>query len=161
VRQPSQRRYSIARAIQPVVQVLEQRRLLSATVTLDGLTSANLATGDATGVQQRPAVSFKGSSGVMAWTDDNASGGSGTDVVARRFDATGGWASDPFLVNTTTTGNQDSPTVATADDGSFVIACADGNNVRARRFDTAGSAVGANFTVSTDATVAKSDVAIR
>src|SRR4051794_35661839 len=91
-----QRRHSIVRhaarrAVQPVLQLLEQRRLLSASVVLDNLTNHNPATGDSTGVQQKPVVAFKGSTGVMAWTDDNASGGSGTDIVARRFDAAGEW----------------------------------------------------------------------
>jgi hypothetical protein len=82
--QRQQRRHSIVRnAVQPaVLQLLEQRRLLSASVVLDNLTNHNLATGDSTGVQQKPVVAFKGTTGVMAWTDDNASGGSGTDIVA-------------------------------------------------------------------------------
>jgi hypothetical protein len=47
-----------------------------------------------------------------------------------------------------------------ADDGSFAVAWADGNNVRARRFDTAGDPTGNNFTVSTNSTVAKSNVTL-
>jgi hypothetical protein len=163
VRQQQRRQSSssiVRSAVQPILESLEKRRLLSASVVLNNINSPALGPADTTGVQQRPVVSFKGSTGVMAWTDSNASGGSGVDIVARRFNASGDWSSDPFTANTTTGGDQASPAVAVADDGSFVIAWADGNNVRARRFDTAGSAVGNNFTVSTDSTNAKSNVAV-
>ena len=124
MRQQQQRRHSsvVNNAIQPVVENLEKRRLLSASVVLNNINNPALGPADSTGVQQRPAVSFKGTGGVLAWTDDNASGGSGVDTVARRFDASGEWTRAPFTVNTTTGGDQASPAVAVADDGSFVIA---------------------------------------
>src|SRR5206468_3771211 len=62
--------------------------------------------------------------------------------------------SGEFLVNTTTTDNQDVPTVAVGADGSFVIAWAStnqdgsGKGIYAQKFDASGAAVGAEFRVS-------------
>src|SRR5262249_47666446 len=84
-----------------------------------------------------------------------AGDGSGWGVYARRLDSSGHFLGDEFLVNSTTTGDQVSPAVVVAADGSFVIAWAsnnlDGNgwDVYARRVDANGKQVGEEFRVNT------------
>jgi Ca2+-binding RTX toxin-like protein len=151
---------TVVRAVNPVLENLEQRRLLAASVVLDPFADPSRATADATGSQTTPEMSFNGGVGVVAWTDNNAAGGAGVDVVARRFDSAGAWAGDAFRVNTTTAGDQGAPDVAVADDGSFVVAWADGANVRAQRYAANGTAAGSEITANTNTATNKRDATI-
>ena len=70
-----------------------------------------------------------------------------------------------FRVNTTTSGNQQSPTVAMDDDGDFVVAWAStdpisGYGIFAQRFNAAGVKQGGEFRVSAIAFAAQRDPAI-
>lgn len=90
---------------------------------------------------------------VVVWAGYPA-GGSGKDVVARRYDGTGAPLGAEFLVNTYTTGNQFSPDVAMDPDGNFVVAWestgqdGSGNGVFGRRFDGSGNFVGTEFPIN-------------
>jgi hypothetical protein len=74
--------------------------------------------------------------------------------LARRFDAAGAPRGGEFRANTYTTGLVILPRVASAADGSFVVAWSGrpgyttANDVIARRFDAQGSPVGAEFRVN-------------
>ncbi|VAV87222.1 hypothetical protein MNBD_ALPHA06-2140 [hydrothermal vent metagenome] len=88
---------------------------------------------------------------IIAWTDGSQTGGdlSGNAVRAQNYDAAGAPQGGEFLVNTTTTSDQEFPSVATLNNGSFVIAWRDssrtggdtgsGSAVRADVFSGAGT----------------------
>jgi hypothetical protein len=108
-----------------------------------------------TGDQAAPAIAADlAGDFVVVWVD--VTDGSSTSIQGRRF-AAAGFASPQgaeFRVNTTTTGGQDSPSVARDSTGAFVVAWSafqDGSqrSVHARRYDAAGAPVGLEFRVNT------------
>jgi hypothetical protein len=85
-------------------------------------------------------------------TDEGADG-SGTAVVARRFDPQGAALGDDIAVNTYTTGDQTHPVVAAAAGGFVVVWSSDGQDgaaegVFAQRFDAEGEKAGEEFAVN-------------
>lgn len=84
---------------------------------------------------------------VVAWTDYNSADGSGTAIAARVFHADGTAASDSFVVNERTSGDQQSPSVAAIGGGGFVIGWEGPDGIEARTFtDTDGSSTSPLFT---------------
>ena len=116
------------------------------------------------GVQLSPAIAgLTGGGFVIAWQDRSMTGGDldGDAIRAQRYDASGGPQGAEFLVNTTTTSHQVSPTVAGLAGGGFVIAWQDqsktagtsaNDDVRAQLYDAAGTAHGTEFVVNTTMT---------
>lgn len=101
---------------------------------------------------------------VVAWSSQNQDG-SGAGVYARRYDASGTALSGEFLVNTTTSLDQDSPSVAMADDGRFIIVwtgngSGDSSGIFGRLYDKTGSAVGNEFLINTSTFGTQSDAAV-
>ena len=90
---------------------------------------------------------------VVAWTSVNQDG-SGSGVYARRYDAAGTALGNEFLVNTTTTGNQDSPVVAMASKGRFLVVwegqgAGDLDGVFGQCYNVNGTAIGAEVLINT------------
>ena len=81
---------------------------------------------------------------VVGWTDGTESDGdtSGTSVRAQVFNADGSKSGTDFLVNTTTTSFQQSPTIAALSNGHFVVTWDDGSQTGG---DTSGTAVRAQI----------------
>jgi hypothetical protein len=114
-----------------------------------------------TNYQTRPAVaSDPAGNFVVVWETyvgegGTSSDGSGRAVVGQRYSSDGNQAGTEFVVNTYTTGNQDTADVTMADDGSFVVVWqsfgqdTSGEGVFAQRFGTSGSPAGAEFRVNT------------
>ena len=120
--------------------------------------------------QWEPAVAIDADGDfVITWTSEVAdmagSGGSQTDIFARRFSPTEYNASDPipsvkalgneFLVNTFTTGAQTTPSVGMDADGNFVITWSSigedvshFNGVTAQRYNRDGDQLGGQFLVN-------------
>jgi hypothetical protein len=108
--------------------------------------------------QQDPAVAADGRGDyLVAWQSGS---GSGWDIYAQRYDASGNRLGGEFLVNTTTAGNQPAPAVAADAAGDFLIAWQSqspggrwsshtGWDVFAQRFDPTGTVVGSEFRVNT------------
>ena len=101
-------------------------------------------------------VAADGSGGFrVAWFGVGPPGGSGYDVLLRRYDALGTPAGSEFRVNTYTTNAQRRPIVASNAAGDFVVAwmshSQDGNygGIFGQRFDAAGGPVGGEFAVNT------------
>ena len=66
------------------------------------------------GSQANPAVATDAAGGsIVVWSSYFSSPGRSNDVLARRFDALGGFAGDEFQVNVLSEGNQTEPAVAT------------------------------------------------
>ncbi|MEX0283995.1 MAG: Ig-like domain-containing protein [Paracoccaceae bacterium] len=96
---------------------------------------------------------------VATWvTSDFAADGSDWAIKAQRFDAAGAKVGAEFLVNTEATNRQHVPTVATLDNGNFVIAwhthdtAQDGSSraIKARIYDSNGVAAQGEFLVNSE-----------
>ena len=109
--------------------------------------------------QTFPAVAMAADTGafVVVWESEGQDGSS-TGVYGQRYDADGVAQGDEFLVNTTTSGDQQTAAVAMAADGSFVVAWEsygqDGDlwGVYAQRYDADGETLGSEFQVNTTTT---------
>ena len=88
------------------------------------------------------------------------------NVYAQRFNADGTVAGSEFLVNTTTTGWQESPSIAMDADGDFAVAWVssgqDGSSggIYAQRYSADGSTAGGEFAVNTYTTDSQSSPSI-
>ena len=88
---------------------------------------------------------------LVVWSSYSQDGGSG-GIFGQRFNATGGPLGSEFQINTTTSGNQASPTAAMDAAGNFVVVW-QGPGIRdedifAQRFDPNGLSVGVEFQVN-------------
>jgi S-layer family protein len=106
-----------------------------------------------TGAQQRPSIAVRPDGDFVIVYESAAGDGSYTGVLGRRFDATGAALGGEFQVNTYTTDDQYSPSVAADAKGNFVVVwtSADGssNGVFGQRFEASGARRGAEFQVNT------------
>ena len=92
---------------------------------------------------------------VIVWIDAGGNDGQGNGVYGQLFDASGAKVGSEFLVNTTTAGDQYSPSVAVAPDGSFIVAWegpGSSIDVFAQRFSKTGIKVGPEFLLNTGVT---------
>ena len=112
----------------------------------------------ATKLLSEPSVSaFDGGGFVVTWTDGNQTGGDTSSYAVRGqlFDANGTAVGDEFLVNTTTEGNQSTPSVSALRGGTFVVTWEDGSQAGG---DTSDNAVrGQIFDVIPALTIADPD----
>jgi hypothetical protein len=106
-------------------------------------------------LQTNPNVAMDGAANfVVAWGAASLPGfDSELNVFARRYAAGGAPLGDEFRVNTTTTGQQQHPSIAMAKDGDFVVVWQSNQSLSqydafGRRFDAAGNALGAEFRVN-------------
>jgi hypothetical protein len=105
-----------------------------------------------TGIQVYPKLAADADGDfVVVWQSTGQDGAGGRGVFGQRFDSSGTPLATEFLVNTYTLGNQARPSVASADDGDFVVAWesagidGSGNAVMVQRYDSAGLPQGAAF----------------
>ncbi len=123
------------------------------------------------GNQFEPSVAALSNGGfVISWTDASATGGdvSGQAIRAQRYTSAGATDGAEFLVNTITTGSQNSSAAAGLTNGGFVITWRDSSNspddtssaIRAQRFTSAGAKDGTEFLVNTITTGAQNLPAI-
>ncbi len=107
------------------------------------------------GNQESPSVAMDSAGDfVIAWQSQEEDG-DGYGIYAQRYNPTGITQGSEFLVNTYTTGTQESPSVAMDSSGDFVIAWQsyyeDGSlyGIYAQRYASTGSAQGSEFLVNT------------
>jgi len=97
---------------------------------------------------------------VITWNDEGATGGdtSGDAVRAQIFHHDGTKVGGEFIVNTSTTGDQENSSVTALANGGFVVTWQDGSksggdasglSVKAQLFDAGGHKVGGEFLVNT------------
>jgi hypothetical protein len=110
--------------------------------------------GPTAGDQLSPDVSMNANGEfVVVW---QSADGDGTGIFAQRFDASGTAIGGELLVNTEEQGDQTTPVVAMAADGSFAVAWqsqgqdGDASGIYAQRFDSAGAAQGAELRVNSE-----------
>lgn len=91
---------------------------------------------------------------VIAW-ESKGQDGSGSGIYARLYDANGNPRGLPIRVNSTTRGNQSTPTVDIDAEGNFIIAWTsdrnsndDGSGIFAQRFDPVGGRIGEEFRIN-------------
>ncbi len=118
------------------------------------LSDTTLVNTTARGIQDAPSVAADADGNfVVAWSGRGL--GDRHGVFFRRFAADGSPLDDAeVLVNTTVAGNQHSPSLSVAADGSFVVAwngvgSGDADGVFLRRFDSDGTPLGAEALVNT------------
>ena len=114
-----------------------------------------------TGFQSDPDIqALANGNFVVAWNDVSGTGGDPSQgaVVARLYQPDGTAIGSQFLVNTTTDGKQSLPSIASLDNGGFVVTWADDNPgggdlsvsaIRAQVYQADGTAVGGEFLVNT------------
>lgn len=95
------------------------------------------------GSQANPAVAAGPAGGsIVVWSSYFTSPGRSNDILARRLDASGGFAGDEFVVNSIGAGNQTEPAVAVNAAGGFAVAWQgpglDQDDVYLRLFDPDG-----------------------
>ncbi len=105
------------------------------------------------GLQRTAAVAMAADGrAVVVWRSANLDGG-GAGIAMRRYDAQGTPTGPEVVVNTTVAGSQNSPHVAMAEDGRFVVVWLsddiDGMGVYAQRFSTTGQPLGGEIPVNT------------
>ena len=107
-----------------------------------------VASGSQPQTQADVAVPTKGGTFVVVWTETTDTGPSGTDIRAR-FHGVGGGRGDDFLVNSTTTGDQNQANVVALPDGGFLVTWQDdfAGVVRGQRYDWTANKVGVEFIV--------------
>jgi Ca2+-binding RTX toxin-like protein len=96
---------------------------------------------------------------VVAWTGRNVdvddADDSGTGIYAQRYDTDGAPLNSLLRINTTTTNNQENPSVAIQPDGSFIVVWesqnqdGSGKGVFGQRYNSRGRQVGLEFQVNT------------
>ena len=92
---------------------------------------------------------------VVTWTSSYSQDGSGSGVYGQLYSAAGAPVGSEFRVNTYTTFNQDSPSIAGLSDGGFVVTWrsdrqdGSGDGVFGQRYSAAGGVVGGEFRVNT------------
>jgi uncharacterized repeat protein (TIGR01451 family)/fimbrial isopeptide formation D2 family protein len=110
-----------------------------------------------TGDQNKPAVAMDANGNFVVVWASNAQDGDKHGIYAQRFNSAGVVQGSEFLVNSTTTGNQDDPAAALDANGNFVITWKSDqsgtkNDVYARRYNASGVAQGGEFRVNTSVT---------
>ena len=122
---------------------VQARRYDAAGVSLGGEFRVNTYT---TGNEALPAVGVAGDgSFVVVWQQPD---GDDNGVQGQRFDAAGARLGAEFRVNTATTGNQVSPSIAVRDDGSFVVVWSVSNGELFARTFASNGTPGTQFQVN-------------
>ncbi|HSC46850.1 MAG TPA: Ig-like domain-containing protein [Gammaproteobacteria bacterium] len=94
----------------------------------------------------------------VSWVSFNQDAASGGGIYAQRYNTAGAAQGGEFLVNTTTAGDQDTPSIAMDALGNFAIAWMSpsqdgaGKGVYAQRYAASGSTRGSEFQVNTTTT---------
>jgi Secretion system C-terminal sorting domain len=89
---------------------------------------------------------------IIVWIDYSGSDGQGAGIYGQRFNANGTNAGSEFLVNTSTSGDQFSPSIAVAPDGQFIVAWegpGSSLDIFAQRFDKNGVKIRNEFLLNT------------
>src|SRR3954470_4164651 len=113
-----------------------------------------LANSATAGEQSEPKVVKLASGGfVIIWVDQSGhTDTSGRGVIGQLFDSAGAKVGGEFLVNTTTTGDQDTPSVTALASGGFVVGWSDTSSgsvaLKAQIFDAAGAKSGGELPLS-------------
>ena len=101
-----------------------------------------LANTQTTGSQATPNVTGLSNGGfVIAWQDQNSTSG---DIKGQAYAANGTPTGSEFLINTVTSGNQNTPTITALANGGFVVAwtnqtASSGADVKAQVYDSTGT----------------------
>ncbi len=105
--------------------------------------------------QDEPAIASNGSNKFVAVWSSNTQDGASHGIYGQRLDGAGAKAGNEFHISSTTSGDQFTPDVAMAADGSFVVVWegqgtsgADDHGIFAQRFNADGSTAGNEFQIN-------------
>ncbi|MBK2124806.1 DUF4347 domain-containing protein, partial [Fangia hongkongensis] len=117
--------------------------------------------------QDTPAVAALTNGGfVVVWESTGQDNGSTDGIYGQRYDSSGVAQGSEFLVNTTTTNNQDDPDIVGLTGGGFVVAWESqgqdggGDGVYAAVYDNNGSVTKSEFLVNVDTSFAQNEPAV-
>lgn len=116
--------------------------------------------------QPNPAIANFADGGFIVVWQSEYQDGMDNGVYAQRYDANSNPIGTEFLINVTTKDTQDTPSVATYANGSFIVVWQSRNfggseyDIFARRFDAAGNPLSGEFLVNTLTTDFQQDAAI-
>ena len=131
------------------------RRLLGVTFTSANVAAENFVTVTAAEASAVGSYGTGSSGGYVVAYSSFGGDGAANGVQVRKFSSDLSNVGTPVVVNTTTTGNQQKPTVAVKPDGSFIVGFEgvgyDGSQSAAlfQAYDTDGVAIGGNIRVNT------------
>ena len=131
------------------------RRLLGVTFTSANVAATNFVTVTAAEASAVGSYGTGSSGGYVVAYSSFGGDGAANGVEVRKFSSDLSDVGTPVVVNTTTTGNQEKPTVAVKTDGSFIVGFEgvgyDGSQSAAmfQAYDTDAVAVGGNIRVNT------------
>ncbi len=106
------------------------------------------------GNQQDPKVASDAAGDYVAVWQSYGQNGTGFDIYAQLYNASGATCGSEFLVNTATMGNQQNPSVAMDSNGDFVVAWetygqdGSGYGIYAQQYNANGAAYGSQFQVN-------------
>ena len=122
--------------------------------------------GTSSGNQYETAVAaLSGGGFVVTWRSDGQDG-SGAGVYGQRYNATGVAQGSEFLVNTTTSSDQDQSSITGLTGGGFVVAWrsngqdGSGTGIYAQRYSSVGVALGSEFLVNSYTTLDQAEPSI-
>ena len=109
-----------------------------------------------TGNQDLPVVTALDDGGfIVAWQSNSDQDGSGFGIYSQRYDASGVAVGGETLVNSTTAGSQQLPSIASLNDGGYIVAWQSDSNqdgwatgIYTQRYDASGAAVGGETLVN-------------
>jgi len=115
-----------------------------------------IVNGTVAGNQDLPVVTALDDGGfIVAWQSNSDQDGSGYGIYTQRYDASGAAVGGETLVNSTTAGNQQLPSIASLNDGGYVVAWQSDSNqdgwatgIYTQRYDASGVAVGGETLVN-------------
>jgi len=116
--------------------------------------------------QSQPSVAVLDDGGFVVIWESNNQDGDEQGVYGQRFDGSGSSVGAEFLVNTTTTEEQNEPSVTALNDGGFVVTWesknqdGDSRGIFGQRYDNAGSAAGPEFQVNTNTTESQEEPSV-
>ena len=112
-----------------------------------GFSGAQFVVSNGASYQETPNVAALPDGGfIVTWTDSSKTLGDTSEAIhGRRFDASGAFAGDEFLVNTATTGNQNSSALAVNAEGTIFVGWTDAAATNPSSTDTAPDRIQGQF----------------
>ncbi|WP_348681074.1 beta strand repeat-containing protein [Alteromonas mediterranea] len=120
------------------------------------VTNELVANTTVTGTQYSPSIDATSAGFAITWYSDNHNGSTSNEIIVQQFANDGTLLGSEIEVTSLSAGNQATPKISYAADGSFVVVWEDttnlsdgsGSAILAQRYDASGSSLGQTFVVN-------------